>query len=505
MLAPAALVFALLGCSQPVEVGGPASTNDAAPTGTATDKEEEEPFGEEIALPEPDASIEEAPDEPPPPPMAEAADTGNSPAAVPSADNLDAFFGAREEPTDEEDDRYSGSQPPAIPDSGEEPTLWKSDNAAATADQGVSDFFGDMMASDGEAADASAPPTVDRPDSPPAGVTPLPGMPIAEPPSAEVEDAGDTQISEDSLDDFFGGAPDPPMEQPPDEDEPEVTLLPIELSDPIDSPPPADPPPVSPLPGLPVAEPEPAQELNEPSETPPVPALPEWTPARPADESPEPAEPQDPPSEPSDDERSASPFELPAPALDEPPTQTNEPGPSTPPAPAPVEPPRPEPKRPAYNVVKTRLLAWQLGSKLGLMINEDVRPPKWQTDALTETLGVEPVAVDASGAPSQATTRLLGAAGRLGERVGRKLGDDHAALLEVAVKSNAVAALVGEHPGLAGPVANAIERAAARTGLDPQLVAPYVEVLRSAPTPETAREAVFRLDAEVAKALESGQ
>ncbi|WP_146588790.1 hypothetical protein [Posidoniimonas polymericola] len=523
-LAALALAVTLPGCSQPVEVGDASSADQPADPDNPASADAEEPVATDPGTEEIDSELgTEQIDTPAPTPLsaddplpgapAESPETTRAPAPsgsglVASPDNLDDFFGNSTPAA--ADDRYTADAAPPIPGQpSDEPALWKRDAADDAPDERVSEFFGDMM---------DEPPPADSAPAP-AEQNPLAGLPMAEEePAPSADDAGNSQ---DALGGFLSQpetepetAEETPPEQPPSAETPSVeppgSGFPFfdEPTEPAPQPepdnsdvlPPLDFPPLAEPPAEPAAEPlEPAAENPsdpDPGDTPADTGLSDWSPVRPTDEPQTPVADDEPPAAPAPtpEPPSTPPMELPAPTL------PLEPGDPIPP---PAEERRPPPKRPTPHMNNTRQLAWLLGAKLGMTTAGESAPKAWELEGLAETLGIEPVAIDARGDAAQSTARLLKASGTLGKRLARQHGSDHAALLEIAVKSNALASLIADHPKLAEPVAKAIEQAAARSELDPELMKPLVKTLRANPSPQEAREAVFQLHEAVVAELES--
>ncbi len=125
----------------------------------------------------------------------------------------------------------------------------------------------------------------------------------------------------------------------------------------------------------------------------------------------------------------------------------------------------------SYN---TRHLAWLLGGKLGLAhlaANEgatdaEIRTWAKETEVLSNKLEIPLPQIASSGqeVASQVTT-LLDAAARTGNNLRRIHGADHAALLEISLKTNALLVLSEKHPELAPAIAKAVEDAAERAEL----------------------------------------
>ncbi len=166
------------------------------------------------------------------------------------------------------------------------------------------------------------------------------------------------------------------------------------------------------------------------------------------------------------------------------------------------------PKRPTLDIHNTRHLAWILGAKLSLRAIPDSGTQEWEPGAVAEMLGlgaeaVAPVAGDKPGDLDAQVAALLKVAGQTGAQLTKKYGPDHAALLEMALKTNALAALYPGHPELAAPVAAAVEKAAVRAGVEAAMTRPLMQTLRSDPTPEELRQAVFAFQGVMEESLQN--
>ncbi|CAN0354871.1 unnamed protein product [Ectocarpus sp. 4 AP-2014] len=154
----------------------------------------------------------------------------------------------------------------------------------------------------------------------------------------------------------------------------------------------------------------------------------------------------------------------------------------------------------SYN---TRHLTWLLGGKLGLseLADLDGATPKevdgWSRDTqrLANELRIENS--DArhrpSDKPAERIRHMMDRAARLGSQLAEKYGDDHAALLEISLKSNALLLVAEQRPDLAGPVGLAIEDAASRAMLPRFLWEETVKALGREPDSEAVLQAVERL------------
>lgn len=163
---------------------------------------------------------------------------------------------------------------------------------------------------------------------------------------------------------------------------------------------------------------------------------------------------------------------------------------------------KPLPRTPmlAYN---TRHLTWLLGGKLGLSeladldgaTPEEVEGWSRETQRLANELRIEnPDARHRpSDKPAERVRHMMDRASRLGAQLAEKYGADHAALLEISLKSNALLLVAEQRPDLAGPVGIAIEDAASRAMLPRFLWEESVKALGREPDSKAALQAVERL------------
>ena len=106
-----------------------------------------------------------------------------------------------------------------------------------------------------------------------------------------------------------------------------------------------------------------------------------------------------------------------------------------------------------------------------------------------------------AGAESQSYDRalkyLFSQGQQIGRDLGREQGDDHAALFELAVKSNILLALYRPHAPIAESLAGAIRQASVRAGLPEELTRPLLAALADGASPADVRDAVFKMHADV--------
>lgn len=160
----------------------------------------------------------------------------------------------------------------------------------------------------------------------------------------------------------------------------------------------------------------------------------------------------------------------------------------------------------------TRHLAWLLGGKLSLaeLAELDGATPKevaaWREEVgrLAKELRISNP-LQRSPVPSESCSArisgMLRSAAGAGEQLRREYGVDHAALLEISLKSNALLMVTQDRVDLAEPVANALSAAADRAMLPRFLWEDTVRELLKEPTPEQAHNAVVRLHERVERFL----
>jgi len=315
--------------------------------------------------------------------------------------------------------------------------------------------------------------------------------------------------------------------------EPDMGEMPASADPPVNQPPgdvvAADPPPAGPLvvdgseDAPAVTQPSTASlpaTVAQPSVEPP--ALPEWSPTRPEPLEPSTAAPtaellptgQQPSDMPSADE----PPPLDPPTIDPPAIET-------PPAAAPSTPLPALPSTPV-DVNNTRHLTWLLGSKVSLAALNNWLPADpgragadgvadgsmgqdgWQVDAIAELLTVTPPSNPSIAAAEQTPARAVGAllsdARRLGDELHVRHGADHAALLEVAVKTNVLLLLYEKNRALAAPVKRAVVAAGDRAKLPESTWRPLVTLLGGSPSSGQLRAEVFRLHSDIERVLRTG-
>jgi hypothetical protein len=164
----------------------------------------------------------------------------------------------------------------------------------------------------------------------------------------------------------------------------------------------------------------------------------------------------------------------------------------------------------------SRLAAWTLGSRLSLAALANDRGvaaksiPKWleASRAAAEALGTSvtdlperPAATDSGPASKQVLNYLFDEGQRIGRELQTAHGADHAALVEVAVKSGLLLLLYEPGSTTVDSIVEALEQAAPRAGLPPELLQPLVKLIEQKSTPEDVRAGVRRMHAEVDRFL----
>jgi hypothetical protein len=185
-----------------------------------------------------------------------------------------------------------------------------------------------------------------------------------------------------------------------------------------------------------------------------------------------------------------------------------------------VEPSMPrESTRPAAEQQQnTRRMAWLLGSKLSLAVlkndragpTDEIAKLFEQSQMLAEMLGTTigdlppPPAADKPRQPFDRALDYLVSEGRtIGLSLAEQQGDDHAALFELAMKTNVLLALYRPDAPIVGTLAGAIRQSSKRANLPAELWRPLLGKLdRGAPAAEV-HDAVFAMYAEVDRFLKT--
>jgi hypothetical protein len=172
---------------------------------------------------------------------------------------------------------------------------------------------------------------------------------------------------------------------------------------------------------------------------------------------------------------------------------------------------------PAIENWNTRRAAWLLGSKLSLaaLANEHgapadrVRKMFEQSSALAKKLSIplkalpdRPAASAAPPTKDSALDYLFSEGQEVGGELAKGHGADHAALFEVAVKSNILLVLYKPDSPTAQAIGTAIERAGERANLPSTLWQPLLDTLAAKGTLVDVRKAVYALHAATDKYLD---
>jgi hypothetical protein len=163
---------------------------------------------------------------------------------------------------------------------------------------------------------------------------------------------------------------------------------------------------------------------------------------------------------------------------------------------------------PAVERWNTRRAAWLLGSKLSLaaLANEHGAPADQvqklfaQSSALAKKLNIplkalpaRPAASTAPAAYGAALDYLFSKGQDIGGELAKGHGADHAALFEVAVKSNILLVLYKPAAPTTQAIASAIERAAERAKLPSTLWQPLLDALAAKSTLVDVRKAIYAM------------
>ncbi|HEY4234550.1 MAG TPA: hypothetical protein VGM76_14040 [Lacipirellulaceae bacterium] len=166
----------------------------------------------------------------------------------------------------------------------------------------------------------------------------------------------------------------------------------------------------------------------------------------------------------------------------------------------------------------SRRIAWLLGNKLSLSAlandrggaDEETAKLFSQAQTLAEMLDVKvsdlpPVrTATATNANFDRAIQYLFAQGQpIGRALATRYGDDHAALFELAVKSNLLLALYRPHASVVGALSAAIEQAGGRSGLPVKLWQPLMDAMANSAAVDDVRQAVYRLQSDADKYLAS--
>lgn len=409
--------------------------------------------------------------------------------------------------TPEELERLFGAVDPS-----EEPTGMPAGEAAEEPDESEDGGFGDFL-------DDAYSGMIDADTTPEEAASPAESVEAPQPETVAATPKQPSEVSSLDLDDLFGDTTPSPTPEPKESESSLEAFTPEDaMREPIED---------NPIETLPAPEPKPPT-TTAPANSDLLAEL--WGDEDPApaaeapDPTPEPPARVDPPAERE--------VELPTPAQDPTPL-FDEPAPSVEPfsevtpepadrlefepeAPEPAAwpttprdgPPlasaaiKPLPTTPALSF-NTRHLAWLLGGKLALaeLADLDGATPSevatWsrEMERLARELGIETPTPQpgSAGSPARRVGGMMGRASRVGAELSERHGADHAALLEIALKSNALLVVAEQRPDLAGPVGAAIRDAATRARLPRFLWESTVKTLGREPDSADVLESIERL------------
>lgn len=159
---------------------------------------------------------------------------------------------------------------------------------------------------------------------------------------------------------------------------------------------------------------------------------------------------------------------------------------------------------PAVPVLRfnTRHMAWLLGGKLGLSrlaelegaTSSEVSQWTSESQRLAKQLEVPlPQQANRSDSVGQRVKALLDAAAEASDSMAIEHGSDHAALLEISLKTNALLVMCKKYPELAAPTARAVEKAAERAELPGFLWREMTKTLLKESTPDKIFDAVTQM------------
>jgi hypothetical protein len=186
--------------------------------------------------------------------------------------------------------------------------------------------------------------------------------------------------------------------------------------------------------------------------------------------------------------------------------------PSPAPAPTSATPPQPE----GDSAHSSRRIAWLLGNKLSLSAlandrggaEDETAKLFGQAQTLAEMLDVKIGDLPPARTPAPTSANFdralqyLFAQGQpIGRALATKYGDDHAALFELAVKSDILLALYRPHTSVVSALSSAIEQAGGRTGLPVKLWQPLMDALANNAPVDELRQTVYRMHSEVDRYL----
>ncbi|WP_442482430.1 hypothetical protein [Aeoliella sp. SH292] len=172
-----------------------------------------------------------------------------------------------------------------------------------------------------------------------------------------------------------------------------------------------------------------------------------------------------------------------------------------PPKTAPIETKPIEPKP-----IDSRDLTWRLASRLSYLLlapDSDVASVRQELEPVAAVLALEVpnFTVTEVGSPEQ-LKQLLAVGRAMGEEASEKYGPKHAALVEIAFKSNLLLAVAEERPQLRHGINGSVSAAAVRAGLPEVVWKPFQDEVAAHDDAASLTEAVLRLHNDVGKYFE---
>jgi hypothetical protein len=169
------------------------------------------------------------------------------------------------------------------------------------------------------------------------------------------------------------------------------------------------------------------------------------------------------------------------------------------PLPAESQPAEPKP-------IDSRDLTWRLASRLSYLLlapDSDVASVRQELEPVAAVLAIEvpDFTVTEVGSPEQ-LKQLLAVGRAMGEEASEKYGPEHAALVEIAFKSNLLLAVAEERPQLRHGINGSVSAAAVRAGLPEAVWKPFQDEVANHDDAAGLTEAVLRLHNDVGKYFE---
>ena len=163
---------------------------------------------------------------------------------------------------------------------------------------------------------------------------------------------------------------------------------------------------------------------------------------------------------------------------------------------------------------KTQHLAWLLGAKTTVVAFANLagipeaRESRWEIEAIANRLQVAPPSDSESLAKTTSTiaavVQLIRQARPCVEELQERYGPDHAALMEISLKTNALLILYDRKPELAGPVRKSVLAAKARTDLPADAFDSLLAVLDGKATADEVHAAVHSTHRTIERLLREG-